>query len=247
MRRIATFLLMSSALMAQDKYLATSPGQSSCPRINEDDSTTHPGSVADAKGGYAPVQGGGTGVTAGSNYRDPAAAGAAGSSTNYQVLEAGKPHFIPMGQRPSASAFGVSDRSGKNLTVAELKGKVVVIGFWTTACDASCRQLMELADLQPKGEKFGFSVLPVNFDPERWGKVMPFIQKNAKFFEKTQIYLPGVGAQGPSVLSKVIPALPAVFIVDREGNLAFAGTGYEANALVENLKKVLVEKKPSAN
>src|SRR5882724_5533133 len=116
MNRTAAFLLLSSALLAQDKYLATSPGQSSCPRITEDDATAHPGSAAGSNGGAAPTQGGGAGVAAGSNYRESTGAGA-GNPTSYQVLEAGKPRFLPMGQRPSAAAFGVSDKAGKSITL----------------------------------------------------------------------------------------------------------------------------------
>ncbi len=250
MTRAAALFLLSSALLAQDKYMVTSPGQPSCPRITEEDSTVHPGSIADNRGNSPKLSMGTPGdappPAPGGQLREGTPIPESGNN-RFTLTEVGKPRFIPMGQRPSVAAFGVADKAGKITTVADLKGRVVIIGFWTTACDASCRELMEMADLQPKGEKFGFNVLPVNFDPERWQKVMPFIQKNPKFFEKTQIFLPGIGAQGPAVLAKVIPALPAVFIVDRDGNLAYAGTGYESNVLVENLKKVLVEKKPAAN
>ncbi|HJU84337.1 MAG TPA: TlpA disulfide reductase family protein [Holophagaceae bacterium] len=247
MKPALALLFLPAALLAQDRYLVTSPGQPSCPRINEDDALIRPGgsrSGSSNPSGLGAPKGGLD--TAPSSGAARTTEGMAGAGSGFQVLEVGKPHIFPMGQRPSVAAFGFTDKAGTSRTVADLKGKVVVIGFWTTSCDASCRELMEMADLQPKGEKFGFQMVPVNFDPERWAKVMPFIQKNAQFFKNTQIYLPGIGAQGPSVLAKVIPALPAVFIADRDGNLAYAGTGYEPNALAAALSRVLKEAKPAA-
>lgn len=244
---LTALCLLPMALSAQqDKYLVTSPGQPSCPRINEDDATIRPGGTRSGSAdpsGYGPAKGA---DSKGGNAAANTTSGMAGAGAGFQMLEIGKPQRIPMGQRPSVAAFGFTDKSGTSRTLGDLKGKVVIVGFWTTSCDASCRELMEMADLQPKGEKFGFQVVPVNFDPERWAKVMPFLQKNPDFFKNTQVYLPGVGEHGPSVLSKIIPALPAVFIADRDGNLAYAGTGYEPNALVAALKQVLAEKKPAA-
>ncbi len=252
MRLALIALVLPLALAAQDRYLTTSPGQPSCPRVDVEDASVHPGSGAGqaavpSKDPLTQAQ-----VDAREGLPEPAKniqnqpTSGPQEGSDFFLLGTGKPQHLPLGHRPSAAAFSFTDKSGKTRSVGDLKGKIVIIGFWTTACDASCRELMEMADLQPKGGKFGFEVIPVNFDPERWAKVMPFLQKNPDFFKNTQVYLPGVGEHGPSVLSKVIPALPAVFIVDREGNLAYAGAGYEPNALVAALSRVLKESKPAA-
>lgn len=150
--------------------------------------------------------------------------------------------MVSKAERRSVSTFSVLDNHGKTLHVADLKGKVVVVGFWQTTCGPSLNLLNELVDYQAKGEKFNFEVWPVSMDDGRWSAVTPFINKNRKFFEKTRFYLPSIGATGPSVFMNVLPVLPALFILDKDGKVAFKMMGYEPNALVNALKKVLVEK-----
>lgn len=176
---------------------------------------------------------------------------AGASSALVRYYQQGESHF-PMGSRKSVLAFGASDQTGKITTIQELKGKVVVVGFWSTKCDPSAKMVMELADLYTKREKFGFEVLCVNFDENRpqdgitggWRAVKTFMQQNAAYFKnsKMPMYIPGIGAQGPANFMDMVYSLPMLCVVDRDGNLASLTIGYTPNFVVESAKRVLMEK-----
>lgn len=231
--RSLLFLLAALPLCAQAKYMPMQGNAKSCPRVDEDEqnqlrNVTKLGTSSHSTSTRASAPGQALGVANVDNV---------GTTDPKDAMG-----WIPKGSRRDASAFVVYDAKGKATPLAESKGKVVVVNFWQTACEPSTNQLIEMADFQAKAEKFGFVALPVNMDSERWQKVKPFMDKNRKFFEKTQVYLPGLGEQGPRVFMEVIPALPALFIVDREGKIAYQATGYEPNDLGKVLQRALVEK-----
>ena len=180
--------------------------------------------------------------------------GNAGANYSHVFYNQKGDHHFPLGARKSVQAFGVSDEAGRMTTIQQLKGKVVIVGFWSGKCEPSAKMVMELADLYPKREKFGFEVLCVNFDensPQEgyiggWKAVKKFQQQNAAFFKtsKLPVYIPGIGAQGPSNFMDMVYSLPLLCVIDREGNLASMTIGYTPNFVVDSLKRVLAERPP---
>ncbi len=244
--RTASILFLGLGLLAQDRYFATYKNQKSCPKI-EDREELQLMASADPR---QTLTSGATGFTPCLNENTFMAnllentTAKDGSAAGPQLQgETGMKFFVPA-ERRDVSAFSVFDSKGDGRSILAARGKVVVVGFWQTACEPSVNLLLEMAELQPQGGKHGFEVWPVNYDPERWQKVRPFVEKqaNRSFFQKTRIFLPGIGKQGPNLLMRTFPSLPALFILDRQGRLAFAQTGYEPNALLENLKRVLLER-----
>jgi thiol-disulfide isomerase/thioredoxin len=154
--------------------------------------------------------------------------------------------WIPQGQRKNVSSFSVVDSNSKTTLLSDLKGKVVLVGLWSTTCQPSAKMLMEFSAIYDKREKFGFEILAVNFDEESWKKVIPFKAKNASFFEKMPVYIPGIGEHGPSQFMDIVYSLPALFAIDREGNLASIALGYEPNFVAKNLSRLISEKPKAA-
>lgn len=224
--RLCLLPLLCLALAAQDRYQKTSADQPICPKVIDNSEGVRPGGVGRPR--------------ANSTFGIPSVVDntLAGSSL-------GKPTFLAPDQRPDASAFVALDRGGKPTSVADLRGKVVVIGLWTIGCDPSLNQLGEMVDLQGKGDKFGFKVLPVNMDPERWTAITPWLQQNADRLSGGTIYTPGAAEHGPGLLSADITGLPAVFITDRQGRVACVLYGYERKNLVNALKQVLGQNPPA--
>jgi peroxiredoxin len=241
MRSLPAVLLATAALplLAQATYQPVPSGEKACPRIESRDEDTLKASSSLSTTTLGRTSSSAAGRSMPLTANTTAAATSAGGA---QIVGRSEFAFILKAERQGVEKFTVLDAGGKPRSIADLKGKVVVVGFWQTACEPSTNLMIEMAELQAKGEKFGFEVWPVNYDPERWVKVRPFIDKNRKFFEKTQVFLPDLGAKGPGNFAEVFPALPALFIVDREGKVAVRSYLYEPNALLANLKKVLVEK-----
>ena len=151
--------------------------------------------------------------------------------------------YFPVGKRQDASGLGFQDMTGKVHSLSAFKGKICIIGFWSPTCGPSMSLLGELSELQPKGQQFGFQVLPIHF--EGWQSVKSTLARFPKLFSNTQVYKVGVGAQGMNNVGPTLEALPAVFLVDQEGKIAYSWTGYHPGRLVDRVKKLLSESKPA--
>lgn len=147
--------------------------------------------------------------------------------------------LIPKAQRKDASAFGFTD--GRNMkTIAEYRGKVVVVDFWTTWCPPCRASLPEIAHLQRQEGKAPIAIIPVNQDEDGWNAVTPFLMKNKKALDGFRAYLPGVGKHGIAVLGTV-SGFPTTFIIDGDGKVAWMWSGYGQGLMLERLNTLLKE------
>src|SRR5260370_36277902 len=69
------------------------------------------------------------------------------------------------------------DLDGKDATLAQYKGKVVLVNFWTTWCDPCYVEIPWLIEMQQKYEAKGFTVLGISMDEEGKSAVVPFPAK----------------------------------------------------------------------
>src|ERR1700738_890105 len=66
---------------------------------------------------------------------------------------------------------------GKEVSLADYKGKVVFVNFWATWCDPCRVEIPWLIDLQSKYASKGFTVVGIAMDDEGKSVVAPFIAK----------------------------------------------------------------------
>jgi len=69
------------------------------------------------------------------------------------------------------------DLDGKEATLTQYKGKVVLVNFWATWCDPCYVEIPWLIEIQQKYEAKGFTVLGVSMDEEGKSAVAPFLAK----------------------------------------------------------------------
>ncbi|MBK8572149.1 MAG: TlpA family protein disulfide reductase [Holophagaceae bacterium] len=235
-RRLITSLLLgltASALAAQGIFTnASKPSDAICPRVMEDKTEL------EFKSQY------------GRNQAD----------ASHALYTQKGDWLFPPAERKDVSAFAAYDAKSKSTSISSLKGKVILVGLWSTRCDPSAKMLMEFASLFPKKDQFGFELLAVNFDENQhggdafpgvelgveggWRAINKFMNRNRQFFEasKMPVFTPGLGKEGPSNFMDMVYSVPVLFVVDRQGKLAEIHIGYREGFVGEAVMRALRER-----
>ncbi|MCM2250483.1 MAG: TlpA family protein disulfide reductase, partial [Geothrix sp.] len=165
--------------------------------------------------------------------------GRRGSAATEAWVKPNEERAFPLAERKSGTTFGFTDVDGKLTTLDALKGKVVVVAFFSTACEPSMRMLVEIAQLQPKGPQYGFELLPMHL--ESWVNIGQMTRRWAEV-KQVRFFRAGLASNGPLQLGPELSALPTVYVLDREGRVAHAYVGFAENRLSAVLRRYLAEK-----
>jgi thiol-disulfide isomerase/thioredoxin len=129
------------------------------------------------------------------------------------------------------------DAEGNRRTLAEYKGKVVLVDVWATWCPPCRRSLPEVAELQRAGGD-AYVVLPISVDRNGWTDVKPFLDQNPHL--GLTAYLPD-GAQALDAFGE-ISGIPTTLLVDRRGRLIQRWSGYSEGMARRALNEALKAK-----
>jgi thiol-disulfide isomerase/thioredoxin len=151
------------------------------------------------------------------------------------LIRAGKQQgvFISVPDRVSVGEFAFTTENGVKKSIADLRGKVVIVDVWATWCGTCIHSIPDIVALRNKYPATSLEIIGLDVDDEGWAKVKPFLQKHPEI--NYTIALP---SPAPSFLLQSIvdlkplgevSALPTVFVIDRQGGLAgkFIETGHE--------------------
>jgi peroxiredoxin len=107
--------------------------------------------------------------------------------------------------------FKLTDLKGKNWTLKDLRGKVVLLNFWATWCPPCRKEMPDLETLYRRFEPEGFVILGIS--DEEAGKVKPFIEQQG-------ITYPVLLDPGRKVNELFqIQGIPKTFVYDRDGKI----------------------------
>jgi thiol-disulfide isomerase/thioredoxin len=76
-----------------------------------------------------------------------------------------------------APELTLKDLDGKDVSISQFKGKVVLVNFWATWCEPCRFEIPWLIEMQQKYGAKGFTVLGVAMDDEGRKIVAPFVEK----------------------------------------------------------------------
>jgi thiol-disulfide isomerase/thioredoxin len=123
--------------------------------------------------------------------------------------------FIVNGARPDAAQFTFKDAAGKDRTLADWKGKVVLVNLWATWCAPCRKEMPQLAELQKRfgGDAGpGFEVVAVSVDRKGLEASSEFLKSVGADALSLYIDQPGV-----SLGATKSPGLPTTILIDRQG------------------------------
>jgi thiol-disulfide isomerase/thioredoxin len=133
---------------------------------------------------------------------------------------------------------------GSEVSIAALKGKVVVIDFWATWCGPCVAEMPKMKKLYSDFHDKGVEFIGVSLDqPKEEGG----LDKLKEYVEKNEIkwpqYYQGKGWKGDFSTSWGINSIPRLFVVDANGNLA----NINARGKLEELLPKYLEKAKGVN
>jgi thiol-disulfide isomerase/thioredoxin len=91
-------------------------------------------------------------------------------------VSAGNSTGSPKAPKP-APELTLKDLDGKDLSLTQYKGKVVLVNFWATWCEPCQVEIPWLIEMQQKYAAQGFTVLGIAMDEEGASVVTPWVQK----------------------------------------------------------------------
>jgi len=120
-----------------------------------------------------------------------------------------------------APGFSLQSSDGQPVSLASLKGKVVMVNFWATWC-VPCRQEMpHLQALYDRYNSLGFELLAVNVEKNN-------AEGARKWLEETPVTFPVLFDPNNEVTKLYkVQTMPSTVLVARDGTMRFIHHGYK--------------------
>jgi thiol-disulfide isomerase/thioredoxin len=138
-----------------------------------------------------------------------------------------------------APAFSLQDLNGNPVSLAELKGKTIVVDFWATWCGPCVASMPAMQQAMNKYKdnpdvKFLFINSWQN-EPDKQKVVSEFLRK-----KKFDFTVP-LDAENKVITAYKVDGIPTKFVIDPQGNIRFKSVGFSGgpDGLVEELSMMI--------
>ena len=133
-------------------------------------------------------------------------------------------------------AFEEKDSTGQPLSVANYKGKVVLVDFWATWCGPCVQELPNVIRAYDKHHSQGLEIIGISLDQDE-KKLKDFTKQMKMAWPQ---YFDGKGWNNKLAAKYGIQSIPATFLLDGSGTII--GKNLRGEALEEALTKALAKK-----
>jgi peroxiredoxin len=137
-----------------------------------------------------------------------------------------------------APDFTLNSVTGENITLSDLKGKVVILDFWATWCGPCIQTIPELVRLEEKYREKGLVVLGVSMDTMNQANDDQLKKFMATFNMKYHV-MRDDGAVSRAYYGDLPIAIPTMHIINREGKIVKTIVGVSPGEAEETVKTLL--------
>jgi len=129
------------------------------------------------------------------------------------LMAAGAAVLRAQSKNAPAPDFVLKDLQGKEVKLADYKGKVLALNFWATWCPPCRAEIPDFVEAYAANKDKGFEILGLSVDRMTADKLLPFVSRAKINYPVALADTNIVQDYGP------IDAIPATIIIDKKGIL----------------------------
>jgi len=141
----------------------------------------------------------------------------------------------PIDGAPKAGAFNLEAINGKSVSLADYKGKFVLLNFWATWCAPCRKEMPAMSNLHNEFGGESLEVIGVHVGPSLAGV--------KKFLEAVPVSFTILMDKDMSLASWGVQGLPTTYLINPEGKLVYEAVGereWDSPEMVKFLKDLVV-------
>lgn len=143
----------------------------------------------------------------------------------------------PFGDKGKASDFSLVDIKGETYTLADYRGKIVVVNFWASWCPPCIQEMPSMQRLQEKLSDQPFVILPINVGEKKY--------RVWKFVKLINFTLPvPLDTRSKMFADWGAEVLPTSFLLDTEGHIRYWAQGdleWDSEEVVSLIEELINE------